>query len=343
VGNRLPNVPASFFGIVLGLVGLGDCWRAAHLAWGTPDTISTGIMVVAGIVWLILLVLFAAKWAVRRTDAVIEANHPIQSCFLSLVGVSTLLMAYLFAGVSHTLAVVVFAVAAAGELAFGGWFTARLWRGGHDIETATPALYLPTVAANLVAAFTAAYLGYRTLAIFFFGAGILSWLALESQIGMRATFRTSLAGPLRPTLGILIAPPVVACEAYLFITGGTTGPRADVLTYGLIGYGLFVFLVLAMGCRWVLDQPLAASHWAFSFGITSLAFDLILIHARGSGGFVGWLAVGGFAIANLLVVVLAIGTVVLLVQRRLIPGPPPSSSLDTAKHDSPHDVAAGTR
>jgi tellurite resistance protein len=29
-------VPASFFGIILGLVGLGNCWRVAGKIWHLP-------------------------------------------------------------------------------------------------------------------------------------------------------------------------------------------------------------------------------------------------------------------------------------------------------------------
>ena len=37
--TRLPLVPAAFFGIVLGLAGLANVWRAAHIAWGLPSMI----------------------------------------------------------------------------------------------------------------------------------------------------------------------------------------------------------------------------------------------------------------------------------------------------------------
>jgi len=31
-----PIIPAAFFGIVLGLAGLGNAWRAAHRVWQAP-------------------------------------------------------------------------------------------------------------------------------------------------------------------------------------------------------------------------------------------------------------------------------------------------------------------
>lgn len=323
---RMPMIPASFFGIVLGLVGLGDCWRAAHLAWGTSEAISTTIMIVAAVVWVVLLVLYVAKWVVRSDLALAEFHHPVQSCSIALLGVSTLLMAYLIDGRSHALAVILLGVGTVGELIYGCIFTSRQWRGGNDTATITPAIYLPTVASNLVAAFSAAYLGYRVLAILLLGAGILSWLMIESQIGFRMAFTPGMEPPLRPTVGILLAPPAVACEAYLFITGGTTGPPPNAFALGLAGYALFIFLVLVRHARWVSAQPFAVSYWAFSFGITSLAFDLILFHLRGMGGFLDWLSVAAFGVANVVIAVLAVGTVIQLLRRTLLPPSPMASS-----------------
>ena len=36
---QIPNVPAAFFGMVLGLAGLGNAWRAATEAWRLPMAI----------------------------------------------------------------------------------------------------------------------------------------------------------------------------------------------------------------------------------------------------------------------------------------------------------------
>ena len=47
VQSRLPIVPASFFGIVLGFAGLGSAWRAAHRVWQLPSMIGEALLVVA--------------------------------------------------------------------------------------------------------------------------------------------------------------------------------------------------------------------------------------------------------------------------------------------------------
>jgi len=51
---KLPRVPASFYGIVLGLAGLGG-------AWGLWPIVGEALMVLAATVWLIVTLLYAAK------------------------------------------------------------------------------------------------------------------------------------------------------------------------------------------------------------------------------------------------------------------------------------------
>ena len=318
VSRRLPLVPASFFGIVLGTVGLGDCWRASHEAWGTSTVISDTIMTVAVVVWIALVVLFAAKWILRTDVALAEFHHPVQSCSIGLVAVTTLLMAYLADGWSRPLALVLFAVGAMGQLLYGCYFTANRLKGGQDALTISAAIYLPTVAGNFVSAFAAAYIGLHALAVLFFGAGVLSWLMIESQVGFRMAFSPRAAGPMLPAMGILLAPPVVGCEAYLFIDQGRPGTFA----LALVGYGLFLFFVLAWSLPAVVAaQPFSAAYWAYSFGVTSLAFDLILMHARGLGGFFDWISIVGLVVANAAVAILAVVTLVLLGKGKLIPKP----------------------
>ncbi|WP_410477641.1 SLAC1 family transporter [Nostoc sphaeroides] len=75
---------------------------------------------------------------------------------------------------------------------------------------------LPTVAGGFVSAIVSA-LGYREWGALFFGVGMFSWLALESIIIYRLYLFEELPKPLRPTLGIQLAPPVVAIELQLNI------------------------------------------------------------------------------------------------------------------------------
>ena len=102
--NRL-DMPASFFGIILGLVGLGNCWRVASKIWHLPAWIGEAIMLLAVVVWLVLLLLYASKWLWARAEAQAEFKNPILCCFVGLVPVSTLLVSLAIAPYDRTLAV----------------------------------------------------------------------------------------------------------------------------------------------------------------------------------------------------------------------------------------------
>jgi tellurite resistance protein TehA-like permease len=52
--------PASFFGIPLGLAGLGLAWRAAIALWHLPGWISEAILAVAVALWSLLVALYAS-------------------------------------------------------------------------------------------------------------------------------------------------------------------------------------------------------------------------------------------------------------------------------------------
>jgi hypothetical protein len=94
-------------------------------------------------------------------------------------------------------------------LVFGVYRTGQLWMGNRDPTTTTPVLYLPTVAGSFVSTIVLGALVTRTGAHRFFGVGVLSWLAIESVLLHRLYTASELPPPLRPTLGIQLAPPAV--------------------------------------------------------------------------------------------------------------------------------------
>jgi tellurite resistance protein len=310
-------IPASFFGIVLGLVGLGDCWRVAAIVWHLPYWIGELIMLTAAIVWMILLVLYVIKWFRFRDEALAELRHPVQCCFIGLVGVATSLVAVAIALYSHPFAVILFVIGAILTVGFGIYRTGHLWMGDRDPITTTPVLYLPTVAGSFVSGFTAGYLGYHDIGILFFGAGVFSWFALESIITHRLHVHAELSKLLRPSLGIMLAPPVVGCINYLFITSG----KPDLFAQALLGYGLLQYLLLLRLLPWITQQPFTASYWAFSFGVTAIAFDAIAFVQRGLTGYIESLAVLLFIAANSIIAILVLGTLGLLRRGKLLPPP----------------------
>jgi tellurite resistance protein len=308
-------IPASYFGIVLGLAGLGGAWRHASKVWGLPPLVGEVLMLIAAIVWALVLALYAAKWIYAREAALQEVDHPVQCCFVGLVGVATMEVALGALPYSRLATQILFAFGAAFTIVFAVWRTGILWQGGRDPATTTPVLYLPTVAGAFVTATTAAALGRGDWGQLAFGAGLFSWLAIESVLMHRLYTMATLPAALRPTLGIQLAPPVVGAVAYLGVTTGAPDP----LAYAMVGYGLLQALVLLRLLPWLRQQPFTPSYWAFTFGATALSSAPLTMVERGTTGAIASLAPYLFIATNVVVGLIAFATMGLLFQGRLLP------------------------
>jgi len=320
---KLPAVPAAFFGMILGLVGLGGCWRLAAKLWRLPGWIGETLMLGATVVWAVLILLYVAKWIWRRPEALAEFQHPVLCCFIGLVPVSTALIGLALLPYSRKAAFALALIGVVGQLGFGIYRTGRLWMGGRDPATTTPVLYLPTVAGSFVSAIVLAAFGHADWGVPFFGAGMLSWLSIESVLIHRLYTLSELPVPLRPTLGIQLAPPVVGCAAYLSLTSGVP----DMFAQALLGYGVLQALLLIRLLPWIGKAPFAASYWAFSFGVAAIAQSMLRFVERGTTGPIAAAAPYVFAAATAIIGGIALGTVWLLLRGRLLPPPAPVAAV----------------
>jgi tellurite resistance protein len=187
--------------------------------------------------------------------------------------------------------------------------------GGRDPADTTAVAYLPTVAGSFVTAIVAGALGDTSLGVLFFGAGMFSWLALESVVLRRFMEVAPTPATLRPTMGIHFAPPVVGCIAYLNVTTGSP----DLFAQALFGYGVFQGLVLVRLISWLGAQPFAPSYWAYTFATAACALAGLRLVERGLRGPIEWLAPAIFVIANTVIGTIFIGTLWLLLRGRLLP------------------------
>jgi tellurite resistance protein len=275
------------------------------------------------------MVLYAAKWIWARAEALAEFRHPVQCCFIGVVPASTALIGIAIRPYALLTAETLAAVGVVGQLIFGVYRTGQLWKGGRDPATTTPVLYLPTVAGSFISAITLSVFGHPEWGAPFFGVGVLSWLAIESVLVHRLYTVSEMAPPLRPTLGIQLAPPTVGCSAYLSITSGSP----DLFAQMLLGYGVFQALLLLRLLPWIVRQPFAPSYWAFTFGLSAIATSFLRFSERGTTGPISVAAPYVFIVVNLGIGGIAAGTLWLLFRGRLLPAPllaPPLESLQPA-------------
>lgn len=301
-------IPVNYFSMVLGLAGLGLAWRYAAIILPLPAIIGESVLTVATAIWLALIVIYIYKWKAYPEQAKAELYHPILGCFVSLIPITTILVAMGALPYSRETAVVLTASGIIGQLGFAMFRSAGLWRSGHPQEAATPVLYLPTVATNFVSANALGSLGYSEIGALFLGGGMLAWFFLEPAVQQRLRNLIALPENIRPIIGIQLAPAFVCCSAYLAINDG----EIDLLAKGLVGYGLLQLFFLLRLMPWIATKGFTMPFWAFSFGLASMA-GVGLHTAHGSSSpYLELLGLAMFGFASCCITLLTLGTLSLI-------------------------------
>lgn len=312
--NSHVNLPTGYFGIVLGIIGLGFSWRFAATIWPVTTIPANTLIVLATIIWALLMLALIIRM-LRHADSLLqEIRHPLKSSFVSLAPATSMLVAIGIAPWNRPIALGLFLIAVAIQLTYSAWQTAGLWKGKHPREATTPGLYLPTVANNFISAMACGALGFQDVGILFLGAGTFSWLSLEPAILSRLRNLDEMSPAVRTSLGIQMAPAFVACSAWLSVNGG----QADVFAKLLFGYGLLQMLFMIRLIPWYCRQPFNPTFWSFSFGVASLATTSIRLGHAAPGGALYWMAFPLFIASNLVIALLMIKTASLLFKGKLI-------------------------
>jgi tellurite resistance protein len=310
-------LPASFFGMVLGLSGMGQAWRVAVPLWGMPKWIGESLLLFSALVWLVLLVLYVIQ-AVQNPKLVRgEFQHPVQGSTPALLAVATLLIALAVLPYSRVLAYILTAAGISWHLAFSLWHSGKIWQGGLNPVELTPALYLPTVAGNFTSAAALGGLGHSDWGWLFLGVGLFSWLAFESLMIQRFLSPQAVPPQQRALLGIQFAPPVVCAMAWLLLSPGSK----DHWLLMLWGYGLFQLLLGLRMLGWLRAQPFSGAYWAYTFGVAAATITGLKLALAGVGA-AKLLAIPVFVGANLFIGYLAVRTGYLLYTRKLLPPNP---------------------
>jgi tellurite resistance protein len=302
------RIPASFFSVVMGIAGLGLAWRAAGVQLRFAMPVGNAIVAAASLLWLALALCYAAKWLREPERARAEWKHAIQGAFVGLLPATLLLL--LPAGASYlgVVAKVLFFVAAAAQSAIGAAIVARWFSETQDPDLATPAWHLAVVAGHLFAANAAASLGYKLTGWGFFGAGLISWLLIESVVFARLMRHEPLPPPLRPLIAIELAPPAVIAIAYLALVDG----EVDAIALALLGYSLFVGAILLFLARYLTRAPFSSVYWAFTFPFAALSVASWRVAVSNATEAAFALALALFVIANIIVLWVAVRTVLAL-------------------------------
>jgi tellurite resistance protein len=272
----LARLPVTLFASVMGVAGLALAWqRGAHvLAW--PSAVGTALALLAGLLYVVIAVLYLAKWARHRSAVVGEWQHPVRSALVPTISIGLLLLAILALNLGT------------GTLAHGLWRVGTLlhllltlaivgrWLTRTDLEPAhaNPAWFIPAV-GNVLVPLAGVRLGYEAVSWLFFGIGMGFWLVLLPIVFGRLFFAAPLPDRMRPLLFILIPPPAIGFLSYVLLTGTLDAPA-----HVLYGFGAFLTLLLLSQARQFIRLPFFLSWWGYTFPLAAITVATLAMAER---------------------------------------------------------------
>jgi tellurite resistance protein len=310
----LARLQPGLFAIALGTLGLAGAWQKLEPLAGAGGVAAA--LRVAGLVVLVVVTLLWAAKLVRHLDVVRhEWKHPVQGPLLALFPVTWLVAITLLVPLAPAwrdtglwLALAALAL----QAAIAWQVVSQLATGRMPAELLSPALYLPIVPGGFVGAMTMSVLGLPGWAALLLGMGAGGWALLEVRI-LHRLFAGPLPPELRPTLGIEIAPAAVGTLAVAALWPQFPG---DLLMIGLGIASGPVFAVLTRW-RWWTAVPFSVGFWSFSFPLAALA--AAAVEAVRRAGWPAGVAQGAVLLASAVIAFLAVRTLWLLLQGRLLP------------------------
>lgn len=300
-------MPTQYFAIVLGLCATSIAWFHATELFPFAETVGSILGTIAIAIWLLFISLYAYK-IIRYPELVKEElNCPVRFSYVALIPITTMLIGDLFYHWQLAFGEVLVWLGVVAQVSYATVQLGGLWQNEKFTQNATvPPFYLPSVAANFTSATSLALLGYTDIAYFFLGAGLIAWVMFEPVL-LQHLRKATIDPAIRSSLGIVLAPSFVGGAAYLTINGG----EIDLFIKFLWGYGFLQLLFLARIFPWICQKQFSIGLWAFSFGLGSMANTAVsFAHHSKLHPF----AIGVFAFANLMILLLCLGTLLKIVQ-----------------------------
>lgn len=313
---RMRWLPVALFASVMGLSGLSQAWKLAHLQWGAPVWIAQGIGCVAVLSFVLLVVAYGIKAATGFIHVKAEFEHPVAGMLFGTPLISALLLPGILASVNLPLARGLWTLGAIAMTAFALVVIVRWLEARHQRAHASPAWLVPLVgmldiplavpALNFIEPPHAAMVSSLSIGLFFV-------IPLFAIVFARLTFEEPLPAAAMPSLFILIAPFAVGFSAYVVTVG-----KVDLFAEGLFALTLFILVVLLARMRnFARSCPFRLSWWVVSFPLAAAAGAALRYTAYAKTAWSDAIAMTLLALASLVIAALLWRTLVGIVRGEL--------------------------
>ncbi|MDF0607009.1 SLAC1 anion channel family protein [Neisseriaceae bacterium TC5R-5] len=263
----IKNLPINLFGSVMGLAGLSLAWHQLSQKMLYASLISDIIGLVAGLVFILLLLGYFTKW-IKYPDIVkSEFNHPVIGNFFGTVAIAILLLSVVAAPYSTLLGQTLWIIGSGLTIILTVLVLLRLLSGDQALQNAGPVWLIPGV-ASLDITVTGAHMpmawAYQ-FNLFAIAIGTMAAVTFFNLIFSRLVHQAQMPKGMTPSLMILIAPFEVGFMAYTNFWG-----QVDSFASLLFYSGLFLFVVLSFKV-FRKPAPFSPAWWAISFPIAALS------------------------------------------------------------------------
>ncbi len=262
--SRLEHLPVSLFAITMGLAGLTIATHKIESLQGIHNNISIALLGITAIVWLMVSLLYGAKFLFYPHAVIAEWRHPVRLSFFPASTIGLILLSIAAAPNDAAYACMLWWMGASGHLlmtltVMGRWINQECF----EIHHSNPAWFIPVV-GNILVPIVGVEFAPVDVSWFFFAIGLVFWLVLLTIIFNRIIFHSPMPGKLMPTLAILLAPPSVGFLAWFKLVG-----QVDAFAHILYGVAAFFFLLLIMQVPKLSRLGFALSWWAYTFPVAA--------------------------------------------------------------------------
>ncbi len=302
--NRLQFFPIMMFATIMGLAGLTLVYRRGSEVLQLPAFISTLMMIITTIVFLIVVYTYISKIIKYKDEVKKEFSHPVRINFFAASSISTLLLSMVFRHNIDLVSQSLFFIGAVLHIFFT-FYTIKFWINNNlEMQHSNPAWFIPIV-GNLIVPIAGKGFVNDAVLYFYFSIGIFFWIILFAIILNRIIFHAQFMPKFMPTLFILIAPPAIGFISYIKLTG-----NLDFFAQILFNLGLFFTILVFVMYKNFINIKFFISWWAFTFPMAAITLATILMYELTNYWFYSFLAYFLIFITTIVVLLVARQTLI---------------------------------
>ena len=310
--GRIAHFPISFFSVTMGLGGFAIATQKVELLYGWGHAISASLVLSDMLIFLVITLLYAAKTAMFFKNVQNEIANPTKLSFFPTVSIAMLLLSIALLPLHPDGSKILWYAAALLHLIFTLSIISSWIRQSHyEIQHFSPAWFIPVV-GNLIVPIAGVEHAPVSISWFFYAVGLIFWIMLFAIVLYRLFFHKTMPEKLMPTMFILMAPPAIACIAWMRL-GNSFDPFALIM----LNFSLFMFFLMVSMITIFTRIKFYLSWWAYSFPVAAVSIAFFAAEKALNTVVYGIIGTVLWAVLSLLIIGLVTRTIYAVVRKEI--------------------------